>query len=145
MRAAFTVPWSTDEDALYVLEEARRLFHQNSHIRSVERIERKLREVEMRYELAIHYRIPYPRPLHKTQGSMPESGVSYAAYLDTSFDHLVNPNIGVIQEGSANLGYMGGLHKSDYYMEEVVGEADVAGRTSHMDTVSVSTPPQTVL
>lgn len=134
LRAAFIVPWDSDDDALYVLEETRRLFRQNRGIRDVERIERKLREVEMRYEMALHYNIPYPRAFNKMQGSMPESGVPYAAYLDSSYDHMVNPNVGVIEEGSANLGVMGGLEKRDYYFEDTIGEADVAGRLNHLDT-----------
>ncbi|KPA82461.1 putative mitochondrial hypothetical protein [Leptomonas pyrrhocoris] len=142
LRAAFAAPWDSDEDAIYVLEETRRLFHQNRDIRSVERIERKVREVEMRYEMALHYNIPYPRPFNKTQGSMPESGVPYAAYLDSSYDHLVNPNVGVIEEGSANLGVMGGLEKREYYFEDNTGEADVAGRQNPLDTTPE--PPSTI-
>lgn len=134
LRAAFVVPWDSDEDALYVLEETRRLFNQNRGIREVERIERKLREVEMRYEMALHYNIPYPRPFNKMQGSMQESGVPYAAYLDSSYDHMVNPYVGVIEEGSANLGVMGGLEKRQYYFEDNIGEADVAGRQTPLDT-----------
>ncbi|AYU82706.1 Complex 1 protein (LYR family)/Complex1 LYR-like [Leishmania donovani] len=142
LRAAFTAPWSSDEDALYVLEETRRLFHQNQGIRDLERIERKLREVEMRYEMALHYNIPYPRPFNKMQGSMQESGVPYAAYLDSAYDHMVNPHIGVIAEGSANLGIMGGLEKSSQYFEDSTGEADVDGRANPYDTEAE--PPSTV-
>lgn len=142
LRAAFIVPWDSDDDALYVLEETRRLFHQNRGIRDVERIERKLREVEMRYEMALHYNIPYPRPFNKMQGSMQESGVPYAAYLDSSYDHVVNPHIGVIEEGSANLGVMGGLEKRGYYYEDNTGTADVAGRQNALDTTPE--PPSTV-
>ncbi|KPI82832.1 hypothetical protein ABL78_8152 [Leptomonas seymouri] len=143
LRAAFVVPWDADEDALYVLEETRKLFHQNRGIRDVERIERKVREVEMRYELALHYRIPYPRPFNKMQGSMQESGVPYAPHLDSSYDHMVNPYVGAIEEGSANLGMMGGLEKRDYYFEDNISEADVAGRQNHLDTTPE--PPSTML
>ncbi|KAG5494091.1 hypothetical protein JKF63_01925 [Porcisia hertigi] len=142
LRAAFTAPWSSDEDALYVLEETRRLFHQNRGIRDAGRIERKLREVEMRYEMALHYNIPYPRPFNKMQGSMQESGVPYAAYLDSAYDHMVNPNIGVNAEGSANLGVMGGSDRAGYYFEDNTGEADVDGRADHYDTNAE--PPSTV-
>ncbi|KAG5468000.1 hypothetical protein LSCM4_01087 [Leishmania orientalis] len=134
LRAAFNVPWSSDEDAVYVLEETRRLFRQNRGIREMERIERKLREVEMRYEMAIHYNIPYPRPFNKMQGSMQESGVPYAAYLDSAYDHMVNPNVGVNAEGAANLGIMGGFEKASHYFEDNIGEADVDGRASAYDT-----------
>jgi hypothetical protein len=142
LRAAFVVPWDSDEDALYVLEETRRLFYQNRGICDVERIERKVREVEMRYEMALHYNIPYPRPFNKMQGSMQESGVPYAAYLDSSYDHVVNPNVGVIDEGSANLGVMGGLEQPGYYFEDVIGEADVAGRKDSLDTTPE--PPSSI-
>ncbi|KAG5468407.1 hypothetical protein LSCM1_02387 [Leishmania martiniquensis] len=142
LRAAFNVPWSSDEDALYVLEETRRLFRQNRGIRDAERIERKLREAEMRYEMAIHYNIPYPRPFNKMQGSMQESGVPYAAYLDSAYDHMVNPNVGVNAEGAANLGIMGGLEKARHYFEDNIGEADVDGRANAYDTEAE--PPSTV-
>ncbi|CCW66442.1 unnamed protein product [Phytomonas sp. Hart1] len=128
LKAAFTVSWEKDEDALYVLEETRRLFYQNRQILEIERIERKLREVEMRYGLAIHYTIPYPRPFNKTQGSMADSGASYAAYLDSSYDHAVNPMVGYIQEGSRNYGVMGGgvSHLDDYF-EDGIGSVDKVG------------------
>ncbi|CCW60753.1 unnamed protein product [Phytomonas sp. EM1] len=129
LKAAFTVEWEKDEDALYVLEETRRLFYQNRRVLEIERIERKLREVEMRYELALHYKIPYPRPFNKTQGSMADSGVSYAAYLDSSYDHPVSPTTGYIQEGSGNYGVMGGgvSHMDDYF-EDGIGATDKVGR-----------------
>ncbi|EPY27860.1 hypothetical protein STCU_00468 [Strigomonas culicis] len=135
LRAAFSVPWETDGDALYVLEETRRLFNANRHISDVAAISRKVREVEMRYELALHYRIPYPRPVNKPSGAMPESASPYAAYLDSSYDHMVNPNTGVIDEGSTNFGIMGGgVEDRSYYMEDIFGTSDVEGRVNQYDT-----------
>ncbi|RNF16423.1 LYR motif containing protein 1 [Trypanosoma conorhini] len=124
LKASFAVPWETDEDALYVLEEARRLFRKNAGITDVETIERKLREAEMRYEIGLHYRIPYPRAFHKTQGSLQESGVAYAADLDSMYDHPVNPRVGQIMEGSVNCGTMGGTEHLTQYLEEGPGVDD---------------------
>ncbi|AAZ10704.1 Complex 1 protein (LYR family), putative [Trypanosoma equiperdum] len=121
LKAAFTVPWETDDDALYVMEESRRLFRQNARLTDVEMIQRKLREAEMRYELGVHYRIPYPRPVHKMQGSLQESGVPYAADLDSMYDHPVNPRTGRISEGSANYGVMGGVDNSNELLEGEMG------------------------
>ncbi|KEG08767.1 LYR motif containing protein 1 [Trypanosoma grayi] len=124
LKVAFTVPWETDEDALYVMEEARRLFRQNANITDVESIRRKLREAEMRYEIGVHYRIPYPRPFHKTQGSLQESGVAYAADLDSMYDHPVNMRVGRISEGSTNFGTMGGVENSTHFLEDGPGVDD---------------------
>lgn len=134
LRAAFTAPWEKDEDALYVLEESRRLFHQNKDIRDVERIERKLREVEMRYELAMHYNVPYPRPFHKMQGTMQESGAPYCPYLDSSYDHAISPHMGPPCEGSTNSAIMGSALDASYYYADNVGTDTVEGRKSHLDT-----------
>lgn len=141
LKAAFTAPWDQDEDAVYVLEESRRLFHLNKGIRDMERIERKLREVEMRYELAMHYNIPYPRPFNKTQGTMQESAVAYCAYLDSSYDHSVNPHMGYIAEGSANYAIMGNSIDSSYYFSDNLGTDDVDGRSGELDTTGNDRPP----
>ncbi|ESL08485.1 hypothetical protein TRSC58_03812 [Trypanosoma rangeli SC58] len=124
LKASFSVPWETDEDALYVLEEARRLFRRNADITDLETIERKLREAEMRYEIGLHYRIPYPRAFHKTQGSLQDSGVAYAADLDSMYDHPVNPRVGKIMEGSVNYGTMGGTEHLTRYLEDGPGVDD---------------------
>ncbi|KAH9577399.1 Complex 1 LYR protein [Trypanosoma melophagium] len=118
LKVAFSVPWETDDDALYVLEETRRLFQQNKNITDVNVIQRKLREAEMRYEIGVHYRIPYPRPYHKMQGALQESGVAYAAELDSMYDHPVSPRTGRIMEGSANHGTMGGVEYSMHLIDE---------------------------
>jgi hypothetical protein len=100
LKAAFDVNWSTDDDAVYVLEETRRLFHRNAAITNSDIIDTKLREAEARYALAVHYRIPYPRPFYKATGSMNDSGVAYSVYLDSSYDQApINPHVGNITEG----------------------------------------------
>lgn len=135
IKAAFEIPWTSDEDALYVIEETRRLFNQNRCITDVERIERKLREVEMRYELGRHYLIPYPRPYHKLQGAMPESASAYSPYLDTAYDNGASPYTAFIQEGSSNAGVLGGIGSVSDVGEEISGTADVEGREQLNDTV----------
>lgn len=141
VKAAFTAPWETDEGALYVLEEARRLFHQNRSLTDPERIQRKLREVEMRYELALHYGIPYPRPYHKTQGTSNESGVAYSAYMDSAFDHPKSPYTAAYEEGNGYGGILGGAGSANHYFEDVVGTADVEGRLQPTDTVAEPSSP----
>ncbi|EPY38857.1 hypothetical protein AGDE_05072 [Angomonas deanei] len=88
----------------------------------------------MRYELALHYRIPYPRPTNKPSGSMPESSAPYAPYLDSSYDHAVNPNTGVISEGSTNFGTQGGKDDPFFYIDDGFGFSDVEGRADMYDT-----------
>ena len=106
IKSAFEVNWETTDDALYVLQETRRLFRQNERLREVEVIEKKVREVEMRYELAVHYRIPYPRPYNKAHGSIGSSGVEYIPYMDSSFDGCArNPNVPEAREGVRSASY----------------------------------------
>lgn len=134
IKAAFTVPWATNDDALYVLEESRRLFNQNRLLVDPERIQRKLREVEMRYELALHYRIPYPRPYHKTQGTSNESATTYAVYMDSSFDTSPSPYTASYLEGNGYGGINGGTESSSYFFEDVSGTAAIEGRLHPTDT-----------
>ena len=84
--SAFTVPWGSDDDAMYVISECRRLFRQNERLTDLAEIERKVREAEMRYAIGVHYRIPYPRMFYKAQGSIQQSGVPYSPYLDSLYD-----------------------------------------------------------
>lgn len=134
IKAAFLFPWVSDDSALYVLEETRRLYYQNRFLTDPDRIKRKLREVEMRYELALHYGIPYPRPYHKTQGTSNESGVTYSAYMDSAFDAPSSPYTASYSEGNGYGGINGGSESPHYYFEDVVGTADVEGRQHPIET-----------
>jgi hypothetical protein len=106
LSAAFTVDWLDGvDDGAYVLDEARRLFRQNMHLRDVATIQRKVREAETRYALATHYRIPRPRMFHKIQGAGNRGSPPYAAYLDSYYDgpdapHATNRVTGWTTEGS---------------------------------------------
>ncbi len=104
LKSAFSVKWTSDEDALYVLTETRRLFRVNQSLTDPARILRKIREAEQRYALAVHYRIPYPRMFHKAQGSAQGwTGVAYASYMDSLYEEgATNPSVGIIEEGSSN-------------------------------------------
>lgn len=134
IKAAFLVPWESDESALYVIEETRRLFYQNISLMDPERIQRKIREVELRYELAIHYGIPYPRPYHKTQGTSNESAVTYAAYMDSAFDVGGSPYTAAYEEGNGYGGISGGSGDRQHFFEDVSGTAVLEGREHPNDT-----------
>lgn len=134
IKAAFREPWESDESALYVLEETRRLFYQNRFLVDSERIQRKIREVEMRYALALHYGIPYPRPYHKTQGTSNESAVTYAAYMDSAFDIGGSPYTASYKEGNGYGGISGGPGDRQSFFDDVVGTAVVEGREHPNDT-----------
>ena len=89
MKSAFTVPWEEDRDAEYVIQETQFKFRRNMGIRDLKTIERKIEEAEQRYGLAVHYRIPYPRPLtFGGQAPMGDGGsaIPYASYLDSHYD-----------------------------------------------------------
>ncbi|CAE1329030.1 unnamed protein product [Acanthosepion pharaonis] len=45
----------------YIASEASKLFRQNKNIKNASEIEEHIKEGEVRLELALHYRIPYPR------------------------------------------------------------------------------------
>jgi len=86
LKSAFKHPWKSDSDALYVAEEARRLFRGNMHITDCDVIERKVREAEMRHGLAVHYSIPFPRMMHKTTLRMElDTTAPYAPYMDSLY------------------------------------------------------------
>ncbi len=108
LKAAFQVNWTTDDDASYVIQEAQKLFRQNMFLFEESRIKRKLLEAEQRYDLAVHYRIPYPRMMNKTTGVACNGGgyrsaCAYASYLDSCYDGCpINPEVGEIEPGSLN-------------------------------------------
>ena len=106
LRSAFDVAWLGGiEDAVYAVDEARRLFRQNKNLSIREEIERKIREGEVRHDLAVHYRIPRPRMFHKSQGGDNRGSPAYALYLDSYYDnpnapHAANRVTGFTTEGS---------------------------------------------
>lgn len=61
----------------YIASEASKLFRQNKDIKNAAEIEEHIKEGEIRLELALHYRIPYPRQLYLQQSSLPprEDGI----------------------------------------------------------------------
>jgi len=61
--------WKGKEgESQYIREEARTLFHKNKDITDHEIVLNKIKEAEMRVELALHYRIPYPRLFYVPRG-----------------------------------------------------------------------------
>jgi hypothetical protein len=108
VKSAFTVPWKSDDDAMYILSEARKLFRQNQHITDLDVIRRKIQEAEMRHAIAVHYLIPYPRPQHKATGSTQTCGVPMRPDLDSLFDSSYNPSVGDPRMSSTVLEMTGG-------------------------------------
>lgn len=133
-KSAFAFPWNSDEDAMYVLQECRRLFRQNQFVTDVTAIQRKLREAEMRYELAIHYRIPYPRPTHKPQGSMQDSSSPYNPSMDSLYDNQVSHRLCSVEEGSVNGGIMGCSEEpTKFAYDDVLGYTEMQGMATSME------------
>ncbi|XP_060601934.1 LYR motif-containing protein 1-like [Ruditapes philippinarum] len=60
-------PGSDGKERIYIRDEARRLFKRNKSITDVEEIKQHLKEGQTRLELALHYKTPYPRPVHLPQ------------------------------------------------------------------------------
>ncbi|XP_036081579.1 LYR motif-containing protein 1 isoform X2 [Rousettus aegyptiacus] len=54
----------TAEEQQYILHEARTLFRKNRDLTDARRIRQCVDECTARIELGLHYRIPYPRPIH---------------------------------------------------------------------------------
>ncbi|XP_030068297.1 LYR motif-containing protein 1 isoform X2 [Microcaecilia unicolor] len=46
----------------YIVNEARTLFQKNKNLTDLELIKQCMEECEARIDIALHYRIPYPRP-----------------------------------------------------------------------------------
>ncbi|XP_030068295.1 LYR motif-containing protein 1 isoform X1 [Microcaecilia unicolor] len=55
----------------YIVNEARTLFQKNKNLTDLELIKQCMEECEARIDIALHYRIPYPRPIH-----LPPMGLS---------------------------------------------------------------------
>lgn len=62
------------EDKKYIIDEAKRLFHQNKNIKNIDTIDIKIFEAESRIQLGEHYQNPYPRIYHSIQVSGDEVG-----------------------------------------------------------------------
>ncbi|KAK2164260.1 hypothetical protein LSH36_67g06031 [Paralvinella palmiformis] len=61
----------TQKERTYIRQEARRLFKNNKHITDRQTIIEHLQEGEARVDLAVHYNIPYPRPMNYPQTVLP--------------------------------------------------------------------------
>jgi len=57
-------PNTTAKERNYITDEAKTLFRKNKQITDPKAINDKVREAEARVEIALHYRIPYPRPVN---------------------------------------------------------------------------------
>ncbi|KAM4697573.1 LYR motif-containing protein 1 [Rhinophrynus dorsalis] len=54
----------TIKEKIYIVDEARTLFRKNKNVTDVEAINQCIEECRARVEIGLHYRIPYPRPVH---------------------------------------------------------------------------------
>ena len=54
----------TATERAYIRDETRRLFRENAHVASRDKIAEHVREAEARLTMAEHYRNPYPRPVN---------------------------------------------------------------------------------
>jgi len=68
LRSARNFPWKSEGDRVAVLGEARQLFQENRGLSDPAAIKNKLFEAETRLELALHYKIPFPRLYVATVG-----------------------------------------------------------------------------
>lgn len=81
------------EDALYIRNETRLLFHKNRDLQDKAVIKEKLFEAQSRYELALHYGIPQPRYYNvspKTHNATVGKKRAKAAYLDSYYEDSSN-------------------------------------------------------
>eukprot|EP01104_Vermistella_antarctica_P018700 TRINITY_DN7025_c0_g1_i1.p2 TRINITY_DN7025_c0_g1~~TRINITY_DN7025_c0_g1_i1.p2 ORF type:complete len:119 (+),score=27.13 TRINITY_DN7025_c0_g1_i1:627-983(+) len=79
------------KEAVYIRTEAQRLFRRNRPITDASMIETKVFEAESRIELAMHYRIPYPRLYHASAPpaeDVDEGEEIIPAYMHSYFDGL---------------------------------------------------------
>lgn len=60
-------PGDTEDERKYIREEARRLFRKNKDVKEEDDIRDHIKEAETRIVLAMHYKNPYPRPVHLPQ------------------------------------------------------------------------------
>uniref|UniRef100_UPI0035901FB2 LYR motif-containing protein 1 n=1 Tax=Myxine glutinosa TaxID=7769 RepID=UPI0035901FB2 len=64
----------TQTEKIYIEEEARTLFRKNKQLQDLGKIRSCIEECETRIELALHYKIPYPRPMN-----VPHTGLAGAS------------------------------------------------------------------
>lgn len=69
MRDPFTQKGENTSERPYIREEVRNLVRRNRDIQSPEEIASKVAELETRIETAVHYQIPYPRPVNVMPGA----------------------------------------------------------------------------
>ncbi|XP_010892828.2 LYR motif containing protein 1 isoform X2 [Esox lucius] len=59
-----TLPQNTEGERQYIVREAQTLFRQNQQLTDTESIKKCIDECVARIEIGLHYRNPYPRPIH---------------------------------------------------------------------------------
>lgn len=73
------------EEKKYMFDEARTLFRRNKGVLDETEIKEHIRECETRIELALHYQIPYPRPVNIPQSTLPPT----SARLNKAQERLI--------------------------------------------------------
>ncbi|OCT61615.1 LYR motif-containing protein 1 [Xenopus laevis] len=63
-QAASGLMEETIKEREYIVDEARKLFHRNKQITDLAMIKECTEECKARIEIGLHYRNPYPRPIH---------------------------------------------------------------------------------
>ncbi|XP_023674914.1 LYR motif containing protein 1 [Paramormyrops kingsleyae] len=59
-----TRPHDTEIEKNYIVQESRTLFRKNKQLTDAESIRKCIEECQARIEIGLHYRNPYPRPIH---------------------------------------------------------------------------------
>uniref|UniRef100_T1JBK8 Complex 1 LYR protein domain-containing protein n=1 Tax=Strigamia maritima TaxID=126957 RepID=T1JBK8_STRMM len=59
----------TEKERQYIINEVKTQFRRNKNLTDKNEIEKGLLEANARYTIAIHYKIPYPRPVNLPKGS----------------------------------------------------------------------------
>ncbi|XP_070580701.1 LYR motif containing protein 1-like [Ptychodera flava] len=71
--SASGVKSDSDSERKYIKDEARTLFKRNKEVTDPEEIQLCIKEANVRLELALHYKIPYPRPVNIPYMGLPPS------------------------------------------------------------------------
>ncbi|XP_077172311.1 LYR motif-containing protein 1 [Paroedura picta] len=65
----------TAKEKQYIVNEAKTLFQKNKNLTDPELVKQCIEECKARIEIGLHYRIPYPRPIHlPPMGLAPQQG-----------------------------------------------------------------------